>query len=195
MGKPILTDPIDPKSFTVIYKGAFHFKNFYQFLHDWIAEEGYVDTCGAGKDLWEAFYWERRTAAGFTDYNIWWRMKKEINPWFRYILNIDFIGLAVAKTDVMHNGKKISAWKGEIDVIVKRHIEFNYNGTWTEDNKFAKFSKEFKKRIYVKEIKYHKLQFQDLSDRLQEAIKEFFGLTTFTKKGEPFHPKKGLGWG
>ena len=40
----------------ITFKGTFHMKNFYQWLHDWILEEGFVADNGAGGEQWETFY-------------------------------------------------------------------------------------------------------------------------------------------
>ncbi len=183
----------------VTYKGAFDLKKLYTFLHDWLGDEGFVaDGLASGGDMYETYYWERRSAQGFNDYIMWWRMKKKPDnystDWVEYKLSLDFLGIAIAKADIMHQGKKIGANKGEINIEIKPTVVIDPNKLWNSDSIFEKFAKTFATRTYRKEIKYHKDQLDDLAYNLQEAIKDFFGLSTFGDYGEKFHPEKGFGW-
>ena len=184
----------------ITYKGVFDLKKLYEFLHDWLFDEGFVAAeKHVSSDDFESFYWQRSSPQGMVDYNIWWRMKKspdEYNTkWFEYRLNIDFLGLAIAKTDVMHNGKKIGAHKGEINIFIEPSIVVDPQKIWAEDSFSAKFARTFSKRTFKKEIKYHKDAMEETVFNFQEAIKDFLGLVTLKDSGEPFHPEKGLGWG
>ena len=193
---------IPRKALKVTYKGGFDFKKLYQFLHDWFVDEGFEADDSlyepSGGDMWETFYWERRSLQGVTDYIIWWRLKKspdeQSSKWVEYRFSIDFLGLALAKTDVMHEGKKIGANKGEMNIDIKPKIIVDPNKLWKKDSFVGKFSSMFLKRTYRKELKYHKDVVDDIAFRLQEAIKNFLGLNTFGDYGEPFHPEKGYGW-
>lgn len=199
MGDGEINKPIKLEKLKVTYKGVFNMKNLYKFLHDWLEEEGFkADGAPSGGDMWESFYWERRTAQGFTDYNIWWRMKKspdyQSSAWIDYKLNLDFLGIAIGKTDVMHEGKKISAYNGELNMSIIPKVVVDENKLWNKDSLVGKFSKVFLNRTYKKEIKFHKDYMNDVAFRLQEAIKNFLGLSTFGDYGESFHPEKGFGW-
>lgn len=192
-----ITKTIKREKLAVTYKGVFDLKNFYEFLHDWVEANGFGSASGGG--TWESFYWERRSTAGMTDYNIWWRLKKnpdeQNSSWVEYKLNIDFLGLAIAKTDTMHNGKKVGAYKGEWNVFITPWIEIDQKKLWNSNSILGKFSEVFMKRTFKKDLKYHKDQLDDVAFRLEEAVKDFFGLSTFGEYGETFHPRKGLGWG
>jgi hypothetical protein len=184
------------KKVTITYKGVFHFKNLYKFLKEWL--DAYNFKSDSGGATWEAFYWERRSATGHTDYNIWWRLKKhpdeQPSSWIEYKLNIDFIGIAIEKTDTMLNGKKTGAYKGELNINITPVILIDKQKLWDDSTILGKFTKSFLKRTYKKEIKYHKDQLDDVIFQLQEAVKHFLGLSTFGNYGEGFHPTKGLGW-
>ena len=203
------TTNIGPKEISrpgcrITYKAVFDFKKLYEFLHDWLLEEGYVVdgppyyAPSNTKDMFETYYWERRTAQGFTDYIIQWRLRKnpddQSSKWVDYKLAIDFLGLGITKTDVMHEGKKIGAYKGEINIELTPKIILDPSTIWKKDTFLGKFASVFVGRTYKKEIKYHKEIVDEMMFRFEEAIKNFFGLSTFGEHGEPFHPEKGLGW-
>lgn len=185
------------KGLNVIYKGIFEFKNLYAFMYEWLRDEGFVDDNGMNGEMWETFYWERRSPQGFTDYNIWWRLKMnplgQASAWYQYKFGVNFIGLGIQKTEVMHNGKKVGAYNGEIGVTIVPKIEVDYQNFSASGSFLGRLinADMFKNRILKKDFKYHKDQIDDIAFRFQEAIKDFFGLTTFTDKGIPFHSNKG----
>ena len=197
--KKDINKKIKREKLKITYKGVFDLKKLYEFLHSWLVEEGFkADDLPCGGDMYETYYWERRSAQGFNDYIIWWRAKKKPDnystDWVEYKLSLDFLGIAIAKTDIMHEGKKIGAHKGEINIEIKPTVILDPKKMWNTDSFLAKFAKTFAERTYKKEIKYHKDELDDLAFRLQEAIKDFFGLSTFGDYGERFHPQKGFGW-
>ncbi len=192
-------DKIKLEGSTITYKGVFDMKKLYEFLHDWLLDNGFEAPDGhVSSDDFERFYWQRTNPQGMVDYSIWWRMKKKPDEystsWFEYYLNIDFLGLAIAKTDVMHEGKKLGANKGEINLFISAFIMLDPNKQWKDDTFASSFARTFSKRTYKKEIKFHKDIMEDTLFELQESIKGFLGLVTLKDLGEPFHPEKGLGW-
>ena len=195
--------PIKRKTLKVTYKGAFDLKKLYQFLQEWLLDEGFSADqskyyAPASGKMWETFYWERRSAQGFNDYIIQWRLKKkpdeQSSSWFEYKLALDFLGLAIAKKDIMHEGKKLGAYNGELNIDISSSIILDPNNLWDRESFLGKFTSVFASRTIRKEIKYHKDIVDDIAFRLQEAIKNFIGLNTFGDYGEPFHPEKGFGW-
>lgn len=182
---------------SVVYKGIFEFKNLYAFMYEWLRDEGFTDDNGIGKEMWETFYWERRTPSGHTDYNIWWRLKMQppgqSSSWFLYKLNVDFTGLGVQKTEVMHNGKKVGAYNGEMGVGIKPVLVIDYAALSKKGSILGSFINPdmFLNRIMKKDLKYHKDTLDNIAFRFQEALKDFFGLTTFSDKGIPFHSNIG----
>ncbi len=190
-----LAKTIKREKLSVVYKGIFEFKNLYAFMYEWLRDEGFRDYDGG--EMWETFYWERRTPSGHTDYNIWWRLQMQppgqSSAWFLYRLNVDFTGLGIQKTEVMHNGKKVGAYNGEIGVNISPVVLVDYNSFSKKGSVLGSFinSKMFLNRIMKKDLKYHKDTMDDIAYRFQEALKDFFGLTTFEDKGIPFHSKVG----
>ncbi len=183
----------------ITYKGVFDMKKLYEFLHDWLYDEGFRSQDGhCSPNDFERFFWQRTNAQGMTDYSIWWRMKKSPDDyetsWFEYRLNLDFLGIAISKADVMHEGKKLGAYKGEINLFISPKLILDPKGQWMEDSLASRFGGMFRARTYKKEIKFHKDILEELSFKFQESVKAFFGLTTLTDPGEPFHPERGLGW-
>ena len=94
----------------------------------------------------------------------------------------------------MHEGKKLGANKGEINLFISAFIMLDPNKQWKDDTFASSFARTFSKRTYKKEIKFHKDIMEDTLFELQESIKGFLGLVTLKDLGEPFHPEKGLGW-
>ncbi len=196
MGDDTIADIKGLNKLSVIYKGVFDFKSMYKFLYEWLSEEGFVaDGPASGDDMFESFYWQRKNAQGITDYNMWWRMKKtpeeQSSTWILYKMSLDFLGIAMSQTEIMHEGKKIKAYKGEMNFFITPTLIIDPDNKWDKSSFASKFSSVFKNRTYRKEIKFHKDTLEDIAFRLQEDIKAFLGLVTMKDHGEPFHPEKG----
>jgi hypothetical protein len=179
----------------VIYKDIFDMKAMYELMHEWLLEEGFTDYNGAGKDAFETFYWERRKPGTIAkDFNIWWRVKKQVNAWWSYYLNIEFVGIHVDKKEIMYEGKKLNMDNGEIDVFITPIYFLDESKLWSGGTIFDPFLRPFRLNNLKKDWSWHKKQIENVAERLQMAIKDFLDLRQFVKRGQPLHGKKGLDW-
>lgn len=180
---------------TVIYRDIFHMKDLYEMMHEWVLEEGFTDDNGDGKDAFETFYWERRKP-GTTgkDFIIWWRLRKDINAWWTYLLNIEFVGIHVENTEIMYEGHKLKLNKGEIDIFISPICVLDISGMWKGGTIFDSFIKPFRLRMIKKDASWHKREIEDYASRLQMTIKDFLDLKQFEHRGQPLHGTKGLDW-
>lgn len=180
---------------TIIYKDIFNFKNLYEMMHEYLTEEGFVDDNGDGKDSFEVFYWERRKpGTGAKDYNIWWRLKKDVSAWWQYRVNVDFLGLHIDNTEVMHEGKKVKLQNGELDLFITPFIVLDPKKRWQKGTMFDSFIRPFRLRAIKKEFSWHKQQMEGFGAEFQAKVKDFFDLKQFEDMGEPLHGRKGLDW-
>ena len=191
----MLHEPKVLDTLTIIYRDVFHMKGLYEMMHDWLVEYGYKDNNGDDGDAFEAFYWERRKpGTSAKDFNIWWRLKKEISPWWTYFLNVDFVGIHIGNTEVMHEGKKVKLNDGELDLFITPYYVLDYNKMWKGGTIFDPFLRPLRLRMIKKDFSWHKKEMEEDARKLQMLVKDYFDLKQFMHRGENFHPKKGLGW-
>ncbi|HIH23973.1 TPA: hypothetical protein HA251_02970 [Candidatus Woesearchaeota archaeon] len=152
------------------------FKPLYEAMHMFLMEEGYSHPL-TNDDKVEDLYWERWTPSGAKEQHIWWRVKKDINPYIRYFVAINFQTLNITKAETAWKNKKINAEK--IDCIVRVSCVLQ----WDMKNKFQKsiawrFRKAFFNRVYQEEIEARKNDLNNFGMKFQRLIKQYFEMTS-----------------
>ncbi len=192
-----IDNAIQAAQFRIKFKDIFNLKEFYRAMHDWLEEYDWssVDYSEKSekKDHYETLYVQRDGPAG-AEHWWWWRLQKVPmtgNKYFKYHLDLDFHTLAIQSTEVMREGKKMKANKGEVDVNVYAYIEFDVGGKWSTHPFLKLFHKVFPNRIYKKDIfETRKIELYREAYILQDYIKKWFKLKTFLPYEEvgPFYP-------
>jgi len=192
-----IDNAIQAAQFRIKFKDIFNLKEFYLAMHFWLIEYGWssVDSDGEPekKDFFETLYLERQEAGGAREMWWWWRMQKipTENSYYKYHLDIDFHPLYILPAEVIRDGKKLKANKGEIEIKIWAYLEFDYKGEWSRHPILKLFNQIFPKRIFKKELyEDHKLELYREAYILQNFIKKWFKLKTFLPFEEvtPFYP-------
>jgi hypothetical protein len=193
-----LKKPVTVRSFSVNYKHVFSLEFLYRRIHEWLIEEGYIDeTSGPHSDKWvEQLYLERIAGNGAKQIWIWWRSDKtHNNPFFKFILNIDYHVLGLTEQEIISEGQKIKSNKGEVEVFITAKMVLDPNGDW-DKNFFLKNSyiqNFYLNRIYKKQIENAEDELIRDCNRLLGAVKQYFQLESWLPEytGKPYHPAKG----
>lgn len=185
----------------VKYKDIFDMKEFYTALHDWMGENGWVDA-EERLDHYETLYGERIDRGGAKELWIHWRPTKPApsSDFLRYHLDIDYHCLALTTTEVIREGQKFKANKGEVEVTIRAYIEKLYEPGF-KGQFLGQFKDLFNKRIYRQTLEQRKKELYQEVYVLQHFIKSWFKLkryhpyeenkTFFTSYAWPSHLKKG----
>lgn len=179
------------KMLSVKYEEVFHMKQLYVYIKDWLKDRGYIND---DSEKWmETYYLDKSTPAG-KELWIWWRTKREKideNPYFEYRLNLDFHTLALKDVEIVHQGKKVKAHKGEVEIMISASVLFDPKGE-LEKNKFLKpYYKWFVKKPYKEQIDAKEKDLLKEVYELQSAIKQFLEQKAIVTE-ELFHPVRGL---
>ncbi len=194
---------IEAASYRVKYKDIFEAKAYYEALREWIRENGFHDGSPQKFEQYENHLHEKITPGGFKEMIIRWRTQRtpEDSTYFRYHLDLDFLWLGVTNTEVVRDGVKFKAQKGEVEVTVKAQVELDYEGKW-EKHWFLKHVIDiFQKRIFQREIiAQHRWELYRDAYNLQNYIKNWFKMnkylpyeetkTFFSSKAWPSHAPK-----
>lgn len=170
---------------TIKFKDIFNLKSFYETIHDWFMEYGWnsVDSEGKfekGKDNYETWYFERIGPKGEKEMWWWWRLQKVPSSYYKFHLDIDSHILYILPTEVIKDGKKLKAHKGEIELKIYGYLEFETGQTWAKHPLLKHFRTVFAKRIFKKEIyEDHKLELYREIYALGAFIKRYFKLKSF----------------
>lgn len=177
-------------AFSLNYKGEFTLELLYKLIREWVLENGY------GPDKWmETLYLQRDSAAG-SEHWIWWRTTKKSGKYFLYKFNIDFHTLGMNKVEIVHEGKKIKANKGEIEIFFDMRLitdpEDLWDKSWLMKQKWIR--KIWLDKVYKKDIDEQEVIAIEDAYRLQGILKQYLDLKGFLSEyaGELFHPVKGF---
>ena len=177
-----------PHQSVIIYKGVFHFKYLYMAAYDWVCENGWKSY--EGDDKVESMYAEEHQPGPVRKVWIWWRMQKTPdNSYFRYFLNIEFLGFGVTNVEIVKDGKKIQCQKGELNILIKPWIEADYGDKWEKSALLKHFTTLYQERIIKNDIeKRVGLQLAE-TNRLHGMIKKTLDLAGFSEDREIYSPK------
>ena len=170
------------------YKDIFDLKAFYESLHEWLQEQGYVDLEDE-LDHWENSYRERIAQGGLREIWIQWRTtKKPDDLKLRYYLDFDWHCVALTTTEIVRNGQKMKLNKGEVELKIRAFIEKEYESEWKNHWFLKHFIKLFTNRIYVDRLEMREKELYQEAYALQNFIKQWFKL----KRYLPYEETKGF---
>ncbi len=181
---------------TVTYKGIFNFEALYELVHDFLLENGFVDydfpEAQGDVDMFEKRYLEK--GAPLTGYWIDWKVKKipEENPYFRYVIDLQFQGVAISKADVVEQGKKVTREKGEVNIFIYAKIETDYKKEW-ENHWFLKhLINYYNSKIFFEEFNdMHETTLYRSVYRLQSVVKRYLKMMGGELAPEKTAPMRG----
>jgi len=121
-------------------KGIFNFKDFYEFLWDFLADENY--------DTFEEKYTEKVEGES-KNMEIIWNSTKEVSDYFRFEYRIRWAILGMKKVKVKKEGQEVIMDSGTVDIRFESFIQKDYENRW-ENNAFFKFIRGLYDRYIMK---------------------------------------------
>jgi len=173
---------------------VFHVKNLYEWMHEWLVEQGWSDTDPVGGENFEHYYSERVHQSGMREHRIWWRVKKipGNNQYFRYVMLINFRNLAAKKVEIVHQGKKVGTWRGDLTLEVEAWLQLDYQDKWRNHWLLGRLENLYRTRIYKDRIEQHKENLWREAYTLAAWIKQFLKMKTPFEQPKEFHPVGGV---
>ena len=186
--------------FRIKFNDVYSLRNLYIMLHELLLEEGWKgqdqDTDHA--DI-ETFYsehvYQKGIHRGGKEIWFWWRADKfwegKYSGYLRNKLEIDAHIVYLQNVEVIHQGKKFNAQKGEIEIFFRAKIESDWRKehSW-ENHWFLKHIKPFyEKRILHAEIEKREKELWRDVYKIQAKVKQFLQLKNFLPIPEPFFPR------
>lgn len=178
-------------SISVTYADPFNLKELYKHMFFWIEENGYLTGSIKEPDI-ETLYSEK-DKGGIKEYNMFWHCeKKPDNPYFRYYLKIDWLGLGIGTKEIVKNDKKYKMQVGEINIYIKAILKMEQNKKKDPKGVIGKTIQEkFREHWYKKVIKEHEKELYEDAYRLQQLVKEYLELYQYERPDNLFYNPKG----
>lgn len=183
----------------VKFKDVFNLKELYEALKDWLIEYGWGGVESDGKwegpadEHFEVLYLERIYPAGEKEHWWYWRLQKVPYPnsYIKWHLDIDWHNVMIVPTEVMREGKKLKAHKGEVEIKMWAYLEFDVGNKWSKHPILKLFNKVFPRRIFKKEIyDDHKIELYREVYTMQAYLKKWMKIKSYLPYEEitPFRP-------
>ncbi len=173
MSNPTYKIPV--KKMKITFKHTCVITALYDLMHYWVVENDWSPRYGRTEGSIETMFYANRLSPKMRHYNIWWRLQKNINHHVRFVMNIDFIGLGVSEVEVVWQGKKYKASKGEFTFTLSGAVEIDPNGEWKKSKIVSKFSDYLVKTLLRRNMVDYKDELRREMMEFQAFIKNFFG--------------------
>ena len=188
----------------VKYKDVFNLKNLYVMMHEYLAEEKWFAEEGSVKgdvskqhryieSLYLEQFYQKGLHQGGKEMWIYWRLFKKpegrYSSYLRYRLNVDFHGVYLQDIEVMHQGKKVKAQKGEMEIFFNGAVQTDYRDEWKNHWFLKNFQEIYEARIISQELQKHEKQLWREIYKLTAVVKRYLDMRVFIPTPEPFTPK------
>ncbi|MBU0615226.1 MAG: hypothetical protein KJ601_03975 [Nanoarchaeota archaeon] len=209
--KKTTADIKDLGEFRIKYFDVFHLKNLYISMHEWLAEDDWYGMPGGPRggepkysrhsDIETLYFvndYQKGLHRGGKEMWIWWRLWKnaggKYGKYFKFRLELDMHVEYMQDKEVMHQGKKMKANYGEIELFLRPYIESEMHVKWQNHWLLKHFVEIFENRVWSQEIEKMEKDLWRQVYRFQGNVKRYLDLRTFIPTPEPFHPKQfGMG--
>jgi hypothetical protein len=186
-------------------QGVVHLENLYRYMYYYLCDEGWVanDTGDPADKDFEVYYVEHRDQTDKRkEIRIWWRLElgpgfgpggmAGVHPFLKYHLSVDFQCFHVKRIEMVHKGRQIKPYIGDVTFWITAILEIDYCG-WFEGGGLMDILQEyFVRRIYKRNIREHETELRRLANRYADDFKHFIGLLRYTEDRKLMHPAKGF---
>ncbi|MBI4151238.1 hypothetical protein HY492_03870 [Candidatus Woesearchaeota archaeon] len=182
-------------SFTVLYKDVYSWGTLYKLMHEWLLENRY---CSPNDEEFREILYEHIERSWGSEVFTRWRLSKtdlkSFKGLYRYDLDVDVHILGQKEVEVVTNGKKMKADKGEVEVAIKGYLIEDPDGKVKKHWLGQHFS-DFIFKVFLKKVRRnHEIALYFDAQRFQEAVKNYLKLDTYLpeKEAQEFFPKRDL---
>jgi hypothetical protein len=180
---------------SVVFQDPFNLKNLYKLVKYWLEDNGYVEAGTTEKTL-EILYSEQVRTGDVREYHIWWRADRQPeNQYFKFKIDVDFLGLGIKNVEVVRNDKKYKMQSGEITINIRGILVTEANdkkGRWEDNVILRNVRNWYKDKWYRSKIEEYEDDLYEEVYKLQAAVKDYLELHQFTTPPDLFFEKKGF---
>ena len=171
----------DVTSYTITYKDVFSFNDFISVLYKWLTAAGYAKD---EENFREDYYLQRESPRTGKQIQIWWRVQKmaDSRKMYRFDMDIDITVRGLQETEFMHEGKKATIDKGELEVGIAARLIIDPDKHWQSSPLLKKY-RSFIFDKWLKKKGEHREQLEGDAIKLQDFIKEHLRIS----KNAPQH--------
>jgi len=172
-------------SYKANVKDAFNLNYLYLMMHDWLVDEGWGSRDN-DFDFGETNYVQRDNPNFGKEIWLYWRIKKEKplgNPFFSFLMDVDFHILGLKNTEIAWKGQKVETNKGEFEADVNAYILYDPGKQWTSWP-WKDIKNVMMKRSYRAALNMHKKAIYTDAYRFRDLIMNYLKMETFMPVAE-----------
>lgn len=176
-------------------ENVIHFENLYRYMYHYITDEGWKCLEDGSRHI-EHFYGEKREQDGSRELRAWWRAKKDPGGIFpnhaflRYVLYVDFLCYNLQRIEIIHQGKKIKPYIGDVNIFITAIVDIDYQNWKDKDKIFGLAYEYFIRRWYKRNLRDHEIECKRFASRFSSDIKYFIEMTRESEMRLPEHLEK-----
>jgi len=184
--------------FRVKFNDVFSLRNLYIMLHELLLEENWRGKQEESdhsdiETLYSENVYQRGIHRGGKEIWFWWRAEKfpegKYSGYIKNYLEIDAHVVYLQTLEVVHQGKKMNAQKGEIELFFRAKLVTDYRHQW-ENHAFLKYVKPiYERRVIHPELEKREKELWRDVYRIQAKVKQYLQLRNFIAVPEPFFPR------
>ena len=175
------------------YKDVLDFDEFYTALYYWVMQHEWRDE-DSGDEFFESYYGEKVNQGGAKEIWIRWRPTREPDDgkFFKYFLDIDIHCIGLSAVEIVKDGRKIKAMKGEVEIVIAGYMLQKFISEFAKHDILKHFSSVFTKKIYKSNIDARGKQLYHEIYELQHFIKQWLKLKRYNPYVETraFYPSQ-----
>lgn len=177
--------------YAIGYKDVFSFETLYMLLHEWLIDLGFTTREGDA-DFPEVMYLQRDNPQLGKEIWVRWRCTRDDGKLFRHYLDIDIHVLGLKDVEVLSQGKKVKANKGEVEVAVQAVVHADPNGDWEKHALLKHLKKLIIYRLLRGRFGATKAKLNANAFDLQAAVRTYLKLPLYKPEPEArmFWPKR-----
>lgn len=180
------------------YRDVFVMKFLYSVMHEWLVENNWTDITGNDDhQFMERLFLEKRI--GLNEIRIWWRTIKnpliggspQKKPIYRYKMNVYFRIINMSDTEVVHEGRKMKAQRGEATLFFLPQLDFDPEGEFEKHWLLKRFARYLRQRILKKQIEERRRDLIRETYQFHGMVKKYLEEHLFIPEMEVLHEKFG----
>ena len=186
-------EKIEAAKIKLKYKDVLDFGEFYTALYYWVMQHDWRDE-DSGEEFFETYYGEKVSQSGSKEIWTRWRLMRNADDgqYFKLYLDIDIHCLGLASIEIVKDGRKIKAQKGEVEITLVGTIHQKFMSEFAKNDILKHFQTVFTRKIYKSNIDARTKQLYHEVYELQHFIKQWLKLKRYNPYAETraFYPSQ-----
>ncbi|MBD3312003.1 hypothetical protein GF352_00925 [archaeon] len=154
----------------VQFSGRFDYKDFYEFLFNVVAANGYVITSESHS---------QKDKGGFEKVEVEWVFERLIDDYTKFVIKLHMIILHLRDVVVKKDGEEFKTKEGDVDLTMAGVVVTDRQGLW-EKNKFLEVLRDFYERyLFKRTLESYQIEVYNDVFLFENEVKSFFTMPRF----------------